>query len=126
MLEQLFLQILNMSFTASIVILFVLVARLLLKKAPKIFSYALWSVVLFRLVCPFSFESLLSLLPSNPAPVSDKILYTQTPQINTRITGIDNAVNSLLPIPASEASVNPMQIWTFIGEIVWLAGIAAL
>lgn len=126
MLDNLFLQILNMSFTSSIVILFVLVARLLLKKAPKIFSYALWSVILFRLVCPFSFESLVSLLPSNPAPISNKILYAQSPQINTGITGIDNVVNATLPVPAFGASVNPMQIWTFIGEIVWLAGIAIL
>jgi beta-lactamase regulating signal transducer with metallopeptidase domain len=126
MLDNLFLQILNMSFTASIVILFVLGARLLLKKAPKIFSYALWSVVLFRLVCPFSFESLMSLLPNNPAPISDKILYEQTPQINTGITAIDNTVNATLPVPAFGASVNPMQIWMFIGEIIWLAGIAVL
>lgn len=126
MLDNLFLQILNMSFTASIVILFVLGARLLLKKVPKIFSYALWSVVLFRLVCPFSFESLISLLPNNPAPISDKILYAQTPQINTGITAIDNTVNATLPVPAFGASVNPMQIWMFIGEIIWLAGIAVL
>ena len=61
MLDKLFLQILNMSFTASFVIAFVLLIRLLLKKTPKIFSYALWSVVLFRLVCPFSFESIFSI-----------------------------------------------------------------
>lgn len=60
MLDALFLQILNMSFTASFVIVFVLLARILLKKSPKVLSYALWSVVLFRLVCPFSFESVLS------------------------------------------------------------------
>ena len=52
MLDALFLQILNMSFTASFVIIFVLLARILLKKSPKVLSYALWSVVLFRLVCP--------------------------------------------------------------------------
>ncbi|MEG0597372.1 MAG: M56 family metallopeptidase, partial [Oscillospiraceae bacterium] len=63
MLETVFLQVLNMSVTGGMVILFVLIARLLLKKAPKIFSYALWSVVLFRLCCPFSFESAMSLLP---------------------------------------------------------------
>lgn len=126
MLDILFVQILNMSFTAGIVILFVLAARLLLKKTPKIFSYALWSVVLFRLVSPFSFESLLSLLPNNAAPISGDILYGQTPQINTGIAGIDNVVNSTLPAPVVGASVNPLQIWTFIGEIVWLVGIAVL
>lgn len=64
MIYDLFLVVLHMSFVASFVIVFVLVARLLLKKAPKIFSYALWSVVLIRLLCPFSFESEISLLPS--------------------------------------------------------------
>lgn len=54
--------ILNMSITGSIVILFVLFARLILKKAPKIFSYALWAVVLFRLLCPVSIATDFSLL----------------------------------------------------------------
>ncbi|NLK90717.1 MAG: peptidase M56, partial [Clostridiales bacterium] len=71
MLEKIFLQILNMSFTAGFVIILVLIARLFLKKAPKILSYALWGVILFRLICPFSFESMFSLLPikSNPIPL---------------------------------------------------------
>ena len=47
--------ILNMSITASVIILFVLLARLALKKAPKIFSYALWAVVLFRLAAIFAY-----------------------------------------------------------------------
>lgn len=52
-------RIFNMSVTAGIVILFVLLARLLLRRAPKVFSYALWSVVLFRLLCPVSLLSLI-------------------------------------------------------------------
>lgn len=63
MLDDLFLSVLNMSLFASYVIVFVLLARLVLKKAPKIFSYALWGVVLLRLLCPLSFESELSLIP---------------------------------------------------------------
>ena len=55
-------RILNMSIATSVVIVFVLAARLLLKKAPKVFSYALWSVVLFRLLCPFSIPTGFSLL----------------------------------------------------------------
>lgn len=61
MISQLFLKVLNMSLTASLVILFVLVARLILRKAPRIFSYCLWAAVLFRLLCPVSFSSSLSL-----------------------------------------------------------------
>ncbi len=57
-----FFKILNMSITSSIIILFVLIARLFLKKISKKLSYALWAIVLFRLVCPFSFTSSLSLL----------------------------------------------------------------
>ena len=55
-------RIFNMSVTAGIVILFVLLARLLLRRAPKVFSYALWSVVLFRLLCPVSLSAGFSLL----------------------------------------------------------------
>ena len=47
----------NMSLTASVAIVFVILLRLLLKKAPKVISYALWGVVLFRLLCPVSIGS---------------------------------------------------------------------
>ena len=56
-MTSIFLQILNMSLTGSAVILLVLAARLMLKRSPKIFSYALWSVVLFRLLCPVSLSA---------------------------------------------------------------------
>ena len=46
-----------------IVILFVLLARLLLRRAPKVFSYALWAVVLFRLLCPVTIESPVTVVP---------------------------------------------------------------
>lgn len=61
-LQDIFSTVLNMSMTGSVVIVFVLLARLLLKKAPKVFSYALWAGVLFRLLCPVSISSALSLL----------------------------------------------------------------
>lgn len=68
-MRELFLTILNMSLTASYVILLVILVRLPLKKAPHIISYALWSVVGFRLVIPFSFEGIFSLLPRHTNPV---------------------------------------------------------
>ena len=57
-----FSQVLNMSLTGSAVIVTVLLARLILKKSPKVFSYALWAVVLFRLLCPVSLTGPVSLL----------------------------------------------------------------
>ncbi len=127
-MEAAFLKVLNMSLTASYVIIFVWAARLLLKKAPKIFSYALWGVVLFRLLCPFSFESLLSLLFINANPIPENIAYFEVPYINTGINLIDNVANPILSTQGAmpDASVNPLQIWLFAGSIIWLAGMAVL
>ena len=63
MKSHLFFEILNISLKASIVILIVLLIRYLLRKAPKIYSYALWIVVLFRLLCPVSIEFPISFIP---------------------------------------------------------------
>lgn len=126
MLEKVFLQILNMSFTTSIVIACVLIVRMLLQKTPKVFSYALWSVVLFRLICPFSFESMFSLLPTKVNPISQDIVYMQIPKIDTGIEAISNSVNVILPTATPQVSVNPLQIWLIIGGRLWLLGAAVL
>jgi beta-lactamase regulating signal transducer with metallopeptidase domain len=115
-----------MSLTASYVILFIVLVRLPLKKAPKVISYVLWSVAAFRLLCPFSFESILSLVPMNTSPIPQDITYQQTPQINSGITAVDTYVNSSLPAPIAEASANPLQIYTHIGMYIWLLGIATM
>ena len=62
---ELFLKVLDMSLTASTVVLIVLALRFFLRKTPKVYSYALWSVVLFRLLCPVSLENGLSIVPGN-------------------------------------------------------------
>ncbi|MDR7855409.1 M56 family metallopeptidase [Tissierella sp.] len=125
-MDKLFLQIINMSITSSYVILFVLILRFFLKKAPKVFSYGLWSIVFFRLVFPFSFESIFSLISINTKTIPEEIIYTQSPQINSGIVAIDRAVNNYLPSPTIGASVNPMEIWIFLGQTIWLLGIGVL
>lgn len=73
LLQDLFISIVNMSITASYVAIGVILVRLFLRKAPKIFSYVLWAPVLFRLVCPFSFGSAFSffnLINLNAKPVA--------------------------------------------------------
>jgi beta-lactamase regulating signal transducer with metallopeptidase domain len=128
MLEDLLLQVINMSFIGGIVILFILIARIILNKTPKIFSYSLWAVALLRLIVPFSFESILSLIPINPEPVSRDILFNQVPQINTGITQIDSFVNSSIPAGAGAVyeSVSPMQVWITTGSALWIAGLLTL
>lgn len=125
-MDKLFLQIINMSITSSYVILFVLILRFFLKKAPKAFSYGLWAIVFFRLVFPFSFESIFSLISINTKTIPKEIIYSQSPQINSGIVAIDRAVNNYLPSPTLAASVNPMQVWIFLGQIIWLLGIGVL
>lgn len=130
MMDNLFLQILNLSFAGSIAIAFVLILRLLLRKAPKIFSYALWVVVLFRLLCPFSFESAVSILPTQPAPIPMDIGMQLQPKVETGIPMLNEAVNTSLPAAeeaqALGASINPLQIWIGVGEFIWFCGAAAL
>ena len=60
-MASVFETVLNMSMTASVVILAVLLVRVFMKKAPRKFCYLLWLVVAFRLVVPFSFESSISI-----------------------------------------------------------------
>lgn len=127
-MDQLFLQIVNMSITSSYVILLVILIRLLLKKSPKIYSYILWSIVFLRLILPFSFHSIFSFIPINTNTIPTDIIYTQEPQIHSGITAIDGIVNNSLPAPAPEvgASVNPMGIWVSLGGTIWILGILAL
>ncbi len=127
-MSEIFLTVLNMSLTASYVILFVIPIRLALKKAPKVISYALWVVVAFRLIFPFSFESMFSLMPrnTNAVPISHDIIYQQSPQINTGIEVVDSLINNSLPAPTVGASVNPLQIYVEIGTYIWILGIIAL
>ena len=60
-METVFLQILNMSITGSYIILAVMILRLFLKKAPKKYSYLMWTVCAFRLCCPVSFKNIFSI-----------------------------------------------------------------
>ncbi|MCM1325414.1 MAG: M56 family metallopeptidase [Bacteroidales bacterium] len=80
MAEQLFIRILNMSLTGSFVILAVLAIRILLKKAPRIFSYCLWAVVLFRLLCPISFSAAFSPFNALSSPTVEHGMIEYIPQ----------------------------------------------
>ncbi|MFY9172537.1 MAG: M56 family metallopeptidase, partial [Petrimonas mucosa] len=125
-----------MSITASCVAIGVILVRLLLKKAPKIFSYILWAPVLFRLVCPFSFNSEFSffnLINLNAKQgsgayefVPQNIGLMQMPAIQSSIGGLDGAVNASLPEAVPAASVNPMEIWMTVFSLIWVFCVIAL
>lgn len=92
-MEGLFLHVLNMSISASWLILVVLALRKL--KVPKKICYILWFWVALRLLCPISLESELSLIPSGET-FSEEFLYDEQPEIHSGIEGIDNVVNPII------------------------------
>jgi beta-lactamase regulating signal transducer with metallopeptidase domain len=81
-MDKLFLSVLNMSLTGAFVTAAVCVVRLPFKKAPKIISYALWSIVAFRLLAPFSIESAFSLIPFNVKPISEQTAIVPGQNLN--------------------------------------------
>ena len=127
-MEEVFLKLVNMSIAASWLILAVIILRLLLKKAPKTITLVLWAIVAVRLVCPLSFESVLSLIPSAQT-IPQEFIYSAAPKIDSGITAVNDAVNPIISeslAPSELASANPTQIISFIAAIIWLVGIAAM
>ena len=84
-MTEFFLTVVNMSISTGWIILAVLLLRSLLKKAPKWIKVVLWGMVALRLICPFSIESVLSLLPSSQT-INPEI-NLNTPEINSGISG---------------------------------------
>ena len=127
-MNELFLKIINMSISASWLVLAVLILRFVLKKAPKWINVLLWGIVAIRLICPFSFESTLSLIPSaETIPLNIGMDTTST--INSGISAINNAVNPIISqsnTPMAGASVNLLQITIGIYEYIWIFGMIAL
>ncbi len=66
-------RLLNMSLTSGVAIVWVMVLRLFLRRAPKGISYALWGIVLFRLLCPVSVQSDFSLYVQAPSEQRSQI-----------------------------------------------------
>ena len=127
-MSDLFLKIVNMSISASWLVVAVLILRLVLKKAPKWVNVLLWGIVVVRLICPFSFESALSLIPSAET-FPEKIISGPSFDVQTGITPIDNRINDYLgdryfegvTVPTNNGN-NVMTILT----IVWIIGILLL
>ena len=127
-METVFLKILNMGITAGYLVLAILVLRLILKKAPKWLRCALWGLVALRLILPFSFESVLSLIPSAQTLPED-ILYTQIPTIQSGIPAVNNSLNPVIfhtMAPTLGNSVNPMQVAAYIASLIWIVGMAGM
>lgn len=130
---EIFLKLLNLSITASWLILAVLCIRLLFRKIPKWITCLLWGVVAIRLIFPFSIESAFSLqLSAEPIRTSTMVegeLIPYVPSVNSNIGVVENTVNPLLAEAFAyqeTESVAPLQIATEIAGSVWLSGMVVL
>lgn len=124
-----FLKLLNLSISASWLVLAVLVLRLISKRSPKWVNVLLWGIVALRLVLPFSIESAVSLIPSAETVSPAAVQFDPAPTITSGVSVIDNAVNPSLSEHFSAvptASVNPLYVWTEIAGWVWLIGLGAM
>ena len=129
----------NMSLTASVAIVLVILLRLLLKKAPKVISYALWGVVLFRLLCPVSIGSNFSVYNLFDAPaqesgtitsvieyVPSNIVHTEYPSVALPVPGISDVINEALPQGQEQLVADPLEAPMSIATYVWMIGVLGM
>lgn len=132
-------KLLNMSLTASVAIVLVILLRLLLKKAPKVISYALWGVVLFRLLCPVSIGSNFSIYNLFDAPaqesgtitsvieyVPSNIVHTEYPSVALPVPGISDVINEALPQGREQLVADPLEAPMSIATYVWMIGVLGM
>ena len=138
-MEAMFLKVLNMSITASWLILAVIALRFLLKRAPKWQICALWALVAIRLLLPFSIESAFSLIPSaepvKKSEIADReavgvlnaaTLGDREENIASNRVGYNADKGAEISKPQNVPETEPEWSWTFAGSILWIAGTATL
>ncbi|MDE5933226.1 MAG: M56 family metallopeptidase [Lachnospiraceae bacterium] len=128
-MDTIFWELFNRSIAAGWLILAVMALRLLLRKAPKWLPCTLWAIVAIRLLCPFSFESAFSLIPSAETVNPAAIQYVQKPAIDSGIPAVNEMLNPVVGeafAPAPGASANPLYMGGFIAGIVWVSGLTVM
>lgn len=122
-----FIPIVNTSISASWLILAIIVIRLVFKKMPKAWTCVLWGLVAIRLICPFSIESPLSLIPSAEV-IPEEVLYMEGGQRHDPVefNGIEAPTVQEAVGEAVGETVSQVQTFDVYGSLVWLAGMAAM
>jgi len=132
-------RLLNMTLTASVVICVVLVLRLFLRRAPKAISYALWFLVLFRLLCPISLQSCFSAFSLMNVPtasqgenssvmeyIPENIVHTEYPAVTFPIPALSEIINETLPQGEEQTVADPLEVPLYIATYIWIIGVAGM
>lgn len=123
-----FLTLVNRGLSAGWLVLAVIVARFLLKKAPRWAVCALWGLVALRLLCPFSPESPLSLIP-DAQPVSPEAVWNTVPAVEMTPDATEAPVSPVLEAVLPDGlpvSPTPAQEIVAAASILWCAGLAGM
>ena len=149
---KLFWQVINLTITGSIAILAILILRLPLQRAPKRFSYTLWSVAAFRLLCPVSFSSAISLfgldvfkqasilgsrqdsldylsVDTALLPVRQAVkAITEARPINNGLLSplLSSSLSASQPVANAGVQWSTFQILSAVAAALWLVGILAM
>ena len=132
-------RLLNMSLTASVAIVLVILLRFALKKAPKVISYALWGIVLFRLLCPVSIGSTFSVFNLFDTPTEDSgfitsvieyvptdIVHTENPSVALPMPGVSDVINDALPQGEEQLRADPLETPMSLATYIWMAGVLGM
>lgn len=137
-MQNIFTFVLNMSITSCYVVIAVLIIRLLLKKAPKKYSYLLWSVVGFRLAMPVSFQSVFSIFSLTPFDAQSKTAGTMeyipvnidpddvSTSVSVGIGDVNTIINNVLYNTSVDADVNITERFVNVFSYIWIAGVAVI
>ena len=123
-----FLTLVNRGLSAGWLVLAVVAARFLLKKAPRWAVCALWGLVALRLLCPFSPESPLSLIP-DAQPVSPEAVWNTVPAVEMAPDATEAPVSPVLEAVLPDGlpvSPTPAQEIVAAASILWCAGLAGM
>ena len=111
-----FLQFLNMSITASFLIIAVILLRIIFKNMPKWIRCLMWGMVGIRLAVPFSFESVFSVIPN--AQSYDNSSVSSTAYVATDVSAYSQNVSN-------EVVNSPFNLLSVI-SILWIVGIVIM
>lgn len=122
-----FVELVNTSISASWLILAIIAVRFIFKTMPKAMNCVLWGLVAIRLICPFSIESSLSLVPSAET-IPEEVLYIESAQRHDPVQFDGIEVPEILEATGKTAGTTVSQVQAFdvYGSFVWLAGMAVM
>ncbi|MBP3543415.1 MAG: hypothetical protein J6J86_04240 [Lachnospiraceae bacterium] len=131
-MEKLFIEVLNMSVQAGIVVCFILLARWVFHMChvPKKYAYVLWAIPFVRLVCPVSLQSAFSLLPKEAEGFHENTVnwleQTAKTQGTLGTAPVLNQIDISPLAPTPQYSAEPLQIWTGICSYIWVLAVGML